>query len=69
MYLDLFFFIDDWMYERPSNVFFMGSVFNIEASVKQYKHVALRVFVDNCVATAVPDVNTSPRYSFIENHG
>ncbi|XP_056089295.1 zona pellucida sperm-binding protein 3-like [Rhinichthys klamathensis goyatoka] len=40
-----------------------------EASVKQYNHVPLRVFVDSCVATQVPDVNSLPRYSFIENYG
>ncbi len=40
-----------------------------EASVKQYDHAPLRIFVDGCMATAVPDVNSAPRYSFIENHG
>ncbi|NP_001025291.1 zona pellucida sperm-binding protein 3a.2 precursor [Danio rerio] len=60
---------DDWMYERPTNVFFLGDIFNIEASVSQYNHVPLRVFVDSCVATATPDVNAAPLYSFIENHG
>lgn len=34
-FLDLFFLIDDWMYERPSNVYFMGSDINIMAYVKQ----------------------------------
>ncbi|KAL1257398.1 hypothetical protein QQF64_010642 [Cirrhinus molitorella] len=61
--------LDDWSYERPSNYYFLGNVINIEASVKVYNHVALRVFVDSCVATQVPDVNSLPRYSFIENHG
>ncbi|NP_001013289.1 zona pellucida sperm-binding protein 3a.1 precursor [Danio rerio] len=60
---------DDWMYERPTNVFFLGDIFNIEASVSQYNHVPLRVFVDACVATATPDVNSAPAYSVIENHG
>ncbi|XP_051951400.1 zona pellucida sperm-binding protein 3-like [Xyrauchen texanus] len=60
---------DDWMFERPSNQYFLGEFMNIEASVKQYNHVPLRVFVDGCVATAVADVNSVPRYSFIENHG
>ncbi|XP_056301331.1 zona pellucida sperm-binding protein 3-like [Danio aesculapii] len=60
---------DDWMYERPTNVFFLGDIFNIEASVSQYNHVPLRVFVDTCVATATPDVTSAPSYSFIENHG
>ncbi|XP_051730382.1 zona pellucida sperm-binding protein 3-like isoform X2 [Ctenopharyngodon idella] len=60
---------DDWMFERPSNVFFLGDILNIQASVKQYNHVPLRIFVDNCVATAGTDVNSAPMYSFIENHG
>ncbi|XP_016367389.1 zona pellucida sperm-binding protein 3-like [Sinocyclocheilus rhinocerous] len=60
---------DDWSYQRPSNLYFLGDVINIEASVKVYNHVPLRVFVDSCVATQVPDVNALPRYSFIENHG
>uniref|UniRef100_A0A672T9H3 ZP domain-containing protein n=1 Tax=Sinocyclocheilus grahami TaxID=75366 RepID=A0A672T9H3_SINGR len=61
---------DDWMFERPSNQYFLGQFLKLEASVKQYNHVPLRIFVDGCVATAAPDVNTtSPRYSFIENHG
>ncbi|XP_043088204.1 zona pellucida sperm-binding protein 3-like [Puntigrus tetrazona] len=61
--------LDDWSYERPSNVYFLGDVINIEASVKVYNHVPLRVLVDSCVATQVPDVTSLPRYSFIENHG
>ncbi|XP_016380316.1 zona pellucida sperm-binding protein 3-like [Sinocyclocheilus rhinocerous] len=61
--------MDDWSYQRPSNLYFLGDVINIEASVKVYNHVPLRVFVDSCVATQVPDVNALLRYSFIENHG
>jgi len=68
-YLFVYFFVDDWSYQRPSYSYFLGGVINIEASVKQYNHVPLRVFVDRCVATQVPDVNSLPRYSFIENHG
>ncbi|XP_051501695.1 zona pellucida sperm-binding protein 3-like [Myxocyprinus asiaticus] len=59
----------DWMFERPSNQYFLGQFINIEASVKQYNHAPLRVFVAGCVATAVPDINSIPRYPFIENHG
>ncbi|XP_067274725.1 zona pellucida sperm-binding protein 3-like [Pseudorasbora parva] len=59
---------DDWMFERPSNIFFLGDILNIQASLKQYNHVPLRIFVDNCVATAGPDVNSAPTYYFIENH-
>uniref|UniRef100_A0A672SW01 Zona pellucida sperm-binding protein 3 n=1 Tax=Sinocyclocheilus grahami TaxID=75366 RepID=A0A672SW01_SINGR len=61
--------MDDWSHQRPSNLYFLGDVINIEASVKVYNHVPLRVFVDRCVATQVPDVNAVPRYFFIENHG
>ncbi|XP_072538514.1 zona pellucida sperm-binding protein 3-like [Salminus brasiliensis] len=60
---------DDWKYERPSNQYFLGEFMKIEASLIKFNHVPLRVFVDRCVATAVPDVNAVPRYSFIENHG
>ncbi|KAL6460797.1 hypothetical protein MHYP_G00307630 [Metynnis hypsauchen] len=61
--------VDDWQYERPSDQYFLGDFINIEASVMRYNHVPLRIFVDSCVATAVPDANAVPRYSFIENHG
>ncbi|KAF4093060.1 hypothetical protein AMELA_G00028430 [Ameiurus melas] len=62
--------MDDWISERPSDYYYhLGELINIEASVVQFNHVPLRVFVDSCVATAVPDINAVPRYSFIENHG
>ncbi|XP_066529977.1 zona pellucida sperm-binding protein 3-like [Hoplias malabaricus] len=60
---------DDWQFERPSNQYYLGDIINIEASVMQYSHMPLRIFVDSCVATDVPDMNASPRYSFIENYG
>ncbi|XP_066500288.1 uncharacterized protein [Hoplias malabaricus] len=60
---------DDWAFERPSNQYMLGDIMHIEASILQFNHAPLRVFVDSCVATAVPDANAVPRYSFIENHG
>ncbi|XP_016112492.1 zona pellucida sperm-binding protein 3-like isoform X1 [Sinocyclocheilus grahami] len=60
---------DDWIFERPANQYYLGDFINIEASVRSYNHVPLRVFVDRCVATSVPDTSAIPRYSFIENHG
>nr|BCD71176.1 egg envelope protein [Ophichthidae sp. und] len=60
---------DDWQLERASNVFFLGDIIKIEASVVQANHVPLRVFVDTCVATLVPDMNAAPSYAFIENQG
>ncbi|KAL0197772.1 hypothetical protein M9458_006312, partial [Cirrhinus mrigala] len=56
-------------FERPSNQYYLGDFINIEASVRSYNHVPLRVFVDSCVATSVPDTNAIPRYAFIENNG
>ncbi len=62
-------FSDDWRFERPSKQYFLGDLINLEASVLSYSHVPIRVFVDSCVATMVPDVTSVPRYSFIENNG
>ncbi|XP_067285037.1 zona pellucida glycoprotein 3e [Pseudorasbora parva] len=60
---------DDWRFERPSKQYFLSDSINIEASVSAYNHIPLRVFVDSCVATSVPDISATPRYSFIENNG
>lgn len=67
--LTRFLLVDDWISERPSNQYYLGELINIEASVLQFNHVPLRVLVDGCVATTVPDANSVPRYSFIENYG
>uniref|UniRef100_A0A3B4ASK0 Zona pellucida sperm-binding protein 3 n=1 Tax=Periophthalmus magnuspinnatus TaxID=409849 RepID=A0A3B4ASK0_9GOBI len=69
LYFSLKLMTEDWVYERPSNQYFLGNVIHIEASVMQFFHVPLRVYVDHCVATAAPDVNSLPRYAFIDNHG
>ncbi|MBN3318579.1 ZP3 protein, partial [Atractosteus spatula] len=60
---------DDWSSRRSSNVFHLGDVLNIEASVTQANHQPLRLFVDSCVATLIPDQTSTPSYSFIENYG
>ncbi|KAA0711662.1 Zona pellucida sperm-binding protein 3 [Triplophysa tibetana] len=60
---------DDWTYQRPSNLYYLGDLINIEASVKVYNHGPLRVFVDSCVASQTPDVRVLPTYSLIENNG
>lgn len=69
LYFTLKLMMDDWQYERPIYQYFLGQVINIEATVKQFYHVPLRVFVDSCVASVSPDINSNPRYAFIENHG
>ena len=58
---------DDWLYERSSNVFFLGDPIAIEASVRVGHHMGLRVFISSCVATLDPDIYSVPRYIFIEN--
>ncbi|XP_028263654.1 zona pellucida sperm-binding protein 3-like isoform X2 [Parambassis ranga] len=69
LYFTLKLMTDNWVYERPSYQYFLGDIINIEATVKQYHHIPLRVYVDTCVATLSPDANSNPRYVFIENHG
>lgn len=58
---------DDWLYERSSNVFYLGEPIVMEASVRVGHHVGLRVFLSSCVATLSPDIYSVPRYIFIEN--
>uniref|UniRef100_A0A8C9RYH7 Zona pellucida sperm-binding protein 3 n=1 Tax=Scleropages formosus TaxID=113540 RepID=A0A8C9RYH7_SCLFO len=65
----LFFSLDNWELERASNIYFLGDVLNIEASVVVANHQPLRVFVDSCVATLEPDVTSVPRYAFVGNYG
>lgn len=69
LYFTLQLMTDDFQFQRPSYQYFLGDLISIEASVMQYLHVPLRVYVDSCVATLSPDPNSSPRYAFIENHG
>ncbi|XP_066578617.1 zona pellucida sperm-binding protein 3 [Amia ocellicauda] len=60
---------DDWSSQRPSNVFYLGDMLHLEASVNLTGHLPLRLFVDRCVATLEPNQTSSPSYAFIENHG
>nr|XP_057932020.1 zona pellucida sperm-binding protein 3-like [Doryrhamphus excisus] len=67
LYFSLTLMTSDWMHERPRYEYYLGDMIFVEATVKQYYHVPLRVYVDNCVATLTPEINSSPRYAFIEN--
>ncbi|XP_073331512.1 zona pellucida sperm-binding protein 3-like isoform X2 [Pagrus major] len=58
----------DWSSERKSSVFFLSDTVNIQASVDHH-HPPLRLFVDSCVATLTSDVNSYPRYPFIDHQG
>lgn len=60
-------YTDDWLYERGSNVFYLGEPIAIEASVSVGYHVGLRVFLSSCVATVYPDIHSVPRYVFVES--
>nr|XP_023967915.2 zona pellucida sperm-binding protein 3-like [Chrysemys picta bellii] len=60
---------NDWSAERPSNGFQLGEVMHIQADVHTGNHVALRLFVDSCVATLTPDKDSSPRYAVIDFNG
>ncbi|XP_041812398.1 zona pellucida sperm-binding protein 3-like [Chelmon rostratus] len=64
---DLRVMTNDWLYERSSNVFYVGEPISIEASVRVGHHMGLRVFVSSCVATLYPDIYSVPRYIFVEN--
>ncbi|KAM7366306.1 hypothetical protein PAMP_015756 [Pampus punctatissimus] len=59
---------NDWSSERKSLVYFLGEMVNIEASVDHH-HLPLRLYVDSCVATLTSDVNSYPRYPFIDHQG
>ncbi|XP_061629501.1 zona pellucida sperm-binding protein 3-like isoform X1 [Phyllopteryx taeniolatus] len=66
LYFTLTLRTDDWIHERPRYQYYLGDMIRIEASVMQYHHVPLRVFVETCTATLSPDMNSSPRYCFLD---
>ncbi|XP_034073263.1 zona pellucida sperm-binding protein 3-like [Gymnodraco acuticeps] len=69
LHLSLRLMTEDWQSQRPSSVHILSDMMHIEAAVLQGHHIPLRVYVDNCVATATPDPNSQPSYPFISNHG
>ncbi|XP_051847841.1 zona pellucida sperm-binding protein 3 [Antechinus flavipes] len=60
---------DDWTAESTSAEFQLGDVAHLQAEVHTGGHVALKLFVDSCVATLSPDKNSEPRYSIIDYRG
>ncbi|KAI1234700.1 hypothetical protein IHE44_0003076 [Lamprotornis superbus] len=60
---------NEWSKERLSNGFQLGDSLRFQADVTSEGHVPLRLFVDQCVATASPDRSSSPRYAFIDLGG
>ncbi|KAM8824461.1 zona pellucida sperm-binding protein 3-like [Synchiropus picturatus] len=63
---DLRIMTNDWLHQRSANVFHLGEPIAMEASVRVGHHTGLRVFVSNCVATLDPDLNSEPKYAFVE---
>ncbi|XP_063786861.1 zona pellucida sperm-binding protein 3-like [Pseudophryne corroboree] len=61
--------MDDWSAPRPSSDFQLGDMFYIEASVNTQNHVPMMLFVDSCVATLSPDVQSTPNYALIAYNG
>uniref|UniRef100_A0AAQ4PY16 Zona pellucida sperm-binding protein 3 n=1 Tax=Gasterosteus aculeatus aculeatus TaxID=481459 RepID=A0AAQ4PY16_GASAC len=68
LYFTLRLMTDDFQHERPSHQYFLGDIINIEATVRQFFHVPLRVYVESCYATPQlpPDVRPIS-YSFIND--
>ncbi|XP_002932356.4 zona pellucida sperm-binding protein 3 [Xenopus tropicalis] len=60
---------DDWLSPRTSSIFHLGDIFSIEASVDTRNYGPMVIFVDRCVATQSPDMNSSPQYEIIAQNG
>ncbi|XP_051780839.1 zona pellucida sperm-binding protein 3-like isoform X1 [Erpetoichthys calabaricus] len=58
----------DWSGPSSSNVFYLGDLINLQASVDSTNHVPLLLFVDNCVASSASN-GSAPIYTFIGNNG
>ncbi|XP_067163421.1 zona pellucida sperm-binding protein 3-like [Apteryx mantelli] len=51
-------------------VFLLGSQIQLVFAVERHFHQPLQIFVDECVATAIPELHKSQRnYTIITNHG
>ncbi|XP_072254952.1 zona pellucida sperm-binding protein 3-like [Pyxicephalus adspersus] len=59
----------DWSGPSTSNIFKLGDILYIEASVFSQNHMDLILFVDSCVATLSPDSSSTPRYEIITANG
>ncbi|XP_058850795.1 zona pellucida sperm-binding protein 3-like isoform X1 [Acipenser ruthenus] len=61
---------DDFSAPRTSSLFFLGSLINIAAAVKQQFHMPLMVYMEECVAASTPELSPSSQtYPLITNHG
>ncbi|XP_043821492.1 zona pellucida sperm-binding protein 3-like [Dromiciops gliroides] len=60
---------DDWSTKRVSSSYQIGDVISIQADVNTGSHVALRLFIDSCVATLKPNKYSTPHHAIIDFHG
>ncbi|XP_069779031.1 zona pellucida sperm-binding protein 3-like [Narcine bancroftii] len=60
---------DGWFAERSSNVYYLGDLIHIEASVSLINHMPLKLYIDQCVASLSPSKDSTPRYTIIDFHG
>ncbi|XP_055022151.1 zona pellucida sperm-binding protein 3-like isoform X2 [Boleophthalmus pectinirostris] len=60
---------EDWSSPRPSSVYTVNDVMNMEVSVLRGRHIPVRVFVEQCAATAKTSPGSEPRYEFVNNYG
>ncbi|XP_075132087.1 zona pellucida sperm-binding protein 3-like [Leptodactylus fuscus] len=60
---------DDFSAPRSSSVFQLGDLMYIEAWVNIENHLSMILFVDSCVATTMPDINSNPKYDIIAPSG
>ncbi|XP_078090921.1 zona pellucida sperm-binding protein 3-like [Mustelus asterias] len=59
----------DWLTERTSTVYYLDELIHIEASVSMSNHMALKLYIDRCVATLRPGQDSTPRNSIIDYNG
>ncbi|XP_044535466.1 zona pellucida sperm-binding protein 3-like [Gracilinanus agilis] len=60
---------DDWSAKRASSNYQLGDAISIQANVNTGSHVALRLFIDSCVATLKPNQDSTPSYALIDFYG
>ncbi|XP_007504445.1 zona pellucida sperm-binding protein 3-like [Monodelphis domestica] len=60
---------DDWSAKRASSSYQLGDVISIQANVNTGSHVALRLFIDSCVATLKSNQDPTHSYAIIDFYG
>lgn len=61
-------FAEDWAFDRIGGQYFLGDLIYVEATVTEFHHIPLRVFVDSCTASLMDSIQ-GPTYNLINNNG